>query len=332
MAAMTPDVVVREATLADGPLLAEIERNAPLVFADGRSIAIDRGDDYFAASRLMGDVTVMLAEVDGEPAGAICGALHPVLLGGLERRMLYIHHARILPRFQNTGLGRRISPALMERLKPLGYDSPYWYIAPANARSQSFARNSPGKWSVGPSWITLSCHNNAGPAFGREATPADAHEIVHILNSCHEGEEMFFPYTAESLAERLSRDPSQYGWPNLWLGDGAVAGVWPEGNWISVRSTDPAGNTTVSRGAAVLDFGFLPGAGAELRVLLRSWCAWLAARGMVELTAFTSRGARSRPALKGMKGEMSDFDLWTPALPEPPGTTKHGLYVDHIYF
>jgi GNAT superfamily N-acetyltransferase len=329
---MEPDVIIREATLADGPVLAKIERNSPLVFADGGSLAIDRGDDYFAAARLMGGATVLLAEVDGEPAGAICGAIHRVLLGGAERRMLYVHHARILPQYQNTGLGRRISPALMERCKAEGYDSPYWYIAPGNARSQSFARNSPGKWSFGPNWIAMSCPENAGPAFGRPATPGDANEIVHILNACHDGEEMFLPYTAESFAERLAHDPRQYGWENIWLGDGAVAGVWPEGNWISLRHTDPAGNMSVSRGAAVLDYGFLPGAGEELRSLLRAWSSWLAERGMVELTAFTSRNTRAWPVFEGMKGELSSFDIWTPNLPEPEGASSRGLYVDHLYF
>ncbi len=329
---MEPGEVFREATLADGPVLVAIERDSPLVFEDGSSLAIDRGDDYFAASRLMGGATVMLAEVNGEPAGAACGAIHAVLLGGVERRMLYVHHVRILPRFQKTGLARRVSPALMECLRSQGYDSPYWYVSPANTRSQSFNRTSPGKWSFGPTWIAMPCAENAGPAAGRPATPDDAGEIAHILNACHEGEEMFRPYTAESLSERMARDPLQYGWQSIWLAKGAVAGVWPEGNWISLRQTDAAGNASVSRGAAVLDYGFLPGAGAELRALFRAWCSWLAERGMVELTAFTAPGTRSWPVFEGMQGELSSFDLWTPTLPEPEGASSHGLYVDHLYF
>jgi len=330
--AMEPQVQVREATAADGPALAEIERNSPLVFADGSSLRIDRRDDYFAAARLMAGATVMLAEVDGEPAGAICGALHRVLLGGAERRMLYIHHARILPRYQNTGLGRRVSFALMDRFKAEGYDSPYWYVATDNAQSQSFNRNSPGKWSFGPTCVTMRCSENAGPAYGRPATPGDAAEVVHILNSCHDGEEMFFPYSVESLTERLGRDPRQYGWQNLWLGDGAVVGVWPEAEWISIVHTDPAGNTTFNGNAAVADYGFLPGAENELRSLLRAWCSSLEERGMAELTAFTSPNTRAWPVFRGLAGELSHYDLWTPGVAEPEGATSRGLYVDHLYF
>lgn len=329
---MEAEAVVREATLLDGPVLADIERSSPLVSADGASLAIDRGDDYFAASRLMGEVTVMLAEVDGEPAGAIGGVIHRVLLGGTERRMLYIHHARIVPRYQNTGLGRRLSFALMDRFKAEGYDSAYWYVAPGNTRSQSFNRNSPGKWTFGPTSISLSCQANTGPRFGRPATPDDAGEIVHLLNACHGGEEMFFPYTVASLTQRLERDRHQYSWESLWFGNGAVVGVWPEGRWVCTRHTDRAGNTSVRASAAVLDFGFLPGAEHEFQSLVRAWCAWLAERGMMDLTAFTSPNTRAWSVFEGPGGEYSTYDLWTPGLEEPAGARARGLYVDHVYF
>ena len=68
------DVVVREATEADGAALAEIERRSPLVL-DDRKVVIDRGEDYFAFARLMEDVTVCFGLIDGTPAGINCGAL-----------------------------------------------------------------------------------------------------------------------------------------------------------------------------------------------------------------------------------------------------------------
>ncbi len=331
IAAMNQPIVIRQATAADGPMLAAIERGSPLELQDA-SIAIDRGDDYFASSRLMGSPTVLVAEVDGVPAGVIGGVVHAAPLGGEVRRMLYIHHARILPSYQNTGVGRRLSAALMEHLKPGGYDSPYWYIARENARSQAFARNAANRWSFGPTWVTLDCAANAGPPYGRVAGPADAAQIVQILNACHEGEEMFLPYTVESFTARLARDPVQYGWPHVWRTDGAVVGVWPEGDWIAVSETDGSGEVTSSRGAGVLDYGFLPGAGEEARALLRAWCGWLLERGMTSLDAFTSDGSRTRPLFDGLRCELAVFDFWTPGLPEPAGAHGRGLYVDHVYF
>ncbi|MBI5948259.1 MAG: GNAT family N-acetyltransferase [Chloroflexi bacterium] len=328
---MSPEIVVRVAGEADGPILSEIERRSPLGLGDG-AITIDRGDDYFAASRLMNAATVMLADVVGVPAGALCGAVHSVLLGGVERRMLYVHHARILPEFQRRGVGRVLASRLREHFGPAGFDAEYWYIAPGNATSQAFVRAAPNRWSFGPAWVSLSCEELAGPPHGRPATAADAGTIVDILNACHADEEMFLPYTAESFTARLARDPGQYGWERVWIADGAVAGVWPEGESIATRFTDPEGNVSVSRTGAVLDFGFLPGAEHELVALLRAWCAWLFERGMTELSLFTSAGTRSWATVSGLGGECRLFDFWTPQLPEPEGAAGRGLYVDHIYF
>lgn len=329
---MTPGATVRVATASDGALLAEIERSSPLVFADNSQVAIDRGSDYYAASRLMGGATVLIAEAEGTPAGVICGAVHPVVLGGVERQLLYVHHARILPAFQNQGIGRLLSTSLFEHHREPGFDSAYWYISRANVRSQAFARNAPNRWSFGPEWVSLDCAANAGPAQGRPATPADAGQIVNILNACHAGEEMFRPYTVASLTERLERDPAQYSWGDVLVADGAVAGVWQEGRYIAATFTDAEGQTNESPGAAVLDYGFLAGAGGEMRALLKAWCSFLVERGMTGLSVFTSAGSRSRPLFEGMTGEVSEFDFWTPAIPEPEGAGSRGLYVDHIYF
>lgn len=67
---MPDDVRIRAATEADGATCAGIERQSPLVF-DHSQLVIDRGDDYFAATRLMADPVVLLAEVGSEPAGSL---------------------------------------------------------------------------------------------------------------------------------------------------------------------------------------------------------------------------------------------------------------------
>lgn len=324
-----PEITIRRAIEADGPTLAELERSSPLVTAESQLI-IDRGDDYFAASRLMEDVTVALAEVDGEPAGVFCGALHRTLLGGVERNMLYIHHARILPRFQDLGLGKKMSAFVSEPYKDR-VDSSYWYISPANEHSQGFARNAQNRWSFGPSMIGIDTKAFAGPPAGRPATPEDAPAIIGMLNAAHEGEEMFLPYTPESLAGRLARDPSLYSWNRLWLTESAVVGVWPEGEVLSVRVISASGETTESRGACVLDFGYLPGQEAELIGLLGAWSTWLSQRGMDELSIFSSPHTRHWDLLSPL-GHHTPFHFWTPNIPQPADSDRHGLYVDHVYF
>ena len=323
------EVTIREASTADAAALAAVERNSPLVLGDSM-LAIDRGADYFAAARLMGQTTVIVAEVAGRVVGAFCGVAHPVMLGGERRMMLYIHHARILPVFQDRGIGKKLGTAFAEKYRGIA-DSHYWYISRANAHSQAFARRAQNRWTFGPTLIGIETAAFTGPHAGRPATPADAPAIVAMLNAAHAGEEMFLPYTEVSLAERLDRDPEQYGWSNVWLTGRAVVGVWPEGDSITVRRTDREGIVSESRGAAVLDFGYLPGGEDDLVAVLGAWCAWLTVRGMTELSIFSSPGCRHWPLLKDL-GTPTPFDFWTASIPQPVEAATRGLHVDHVYF
>ena len=326
---MDPEIVIREATVADGPLCAKIERQSPLVMGD-RSLTIDRGDDYFAAARLMEAPTVLIAEVDGVPAGVMCGAPHAALIGGTPRRMLYVHHARILPSFQGGGVGLLLARTLATRYEGQ-IDSQYWYISPGNANSQSFTRRAPNRWSIRPAMVGIDTAARSGAPAGRPATAADAAAIARLINLAHEDEEMFVPYTAESLRQRVERAPGQYGWERVWTTGHAVVGAWPEGERISLWTSVGGAPPMESRGAAVLDFGYERGHEAELVGLLRAWCGWLAPRGLAELSVFSSPGTRHWELLSSV-GEHTEFDFWTPSLPEPPGVEHHGLYVDHAYF
>lgn len=326
---MADHVAVREATEGDGPILAGIERRTPLQLGDS-ALVIDRRDDYFAAARLMGEATVLIAELNGVPAGVFCAVPHRAMIGGVERRMLYIHHARILPEAQNKGVGKLLGDAVREKFAGK-VDSNYFYISPGNVQSQAFARRAENRWSIRPTLIDLETSSMTGVSVGRPSTPADAPQIVALINAAHSGEEMFLPYTVESLSARLDRAPSQYSWDRVWLTGHAVVGVWPEGEWISTRVISPGGESRESRGAAVLDFGYEPGGEHELLALLGAWCSWLEARGMSSLSLFSSPGARHWSLLNPL-GELRRFDFWTPAIPAPEPAAGHGVYVDHIYF
>ena len=68
-----PGVTVRVATPSDGPALRCLEQRTP-VAADGLVIAIDRGDEPLAATRLMDDVMTFVAEYGGEIVAVLCDA------------------------------------------------------------------------------------------------------------------------------------------------------------------------------------------------------------------------------------------------------------------
>jgi len=325
------DVTVREATQADARALAEIERRCPVVLGDW-SVAFDRGDDYFAFARLMADVTVAIGFVGGEPAAINCGAAHPVCIAGQERRVMTVIHTRVLPEHQGKGLWGALSRVLTEKYRPgTGVLTGRGFVSVDNAAMQRGFATVPNKWSTRALRAQLDCAALAGPPSGRPATLADADRIVEILNCCHADEEMYLPYTTGLLAERLARAPTQYSWDRVWLGEGAVVGVWPAGESIRLVMRSH-GRDSESRRGLVLDYGFTSGSESELEALLRAGCACLAERNLDTLSIFTSERSPGYALLARLAREIDAFDLWTPDLAEPPAAADRGLYVDQVYF
>jgi len=324
------DVTVREATEADAPALAEIERRCPILLGD-TSITFDRGDDYFAFARLMEDVTVGLAFAEGVPAAINCGAVHPVRTGGIERRIMTAIHTRVLPEHQRKGLWGAVGRVFGEKYPDGSFDGSRGYVSIDNAPMQKGFQHTPHKWQVRALRALLDCAALAGPPAGRPAVPVDAARIVEILNSCHDAEEFFLPYTSESLRARLERAPRQYSWERVWLTGDAVVGVWPAGESVRVI-IERGGQRTESRRGLVLDYGFLPDAEDQLERLLRTWCAELADRGFDTLSIITSERSPGYELLRGLARQIDAFDLWTPGLEPPPGHGERGLYTDQIYF
>src|SRR2546425_1308451 len=121
-----PGLVVRPATRADGPALAEIDRQSPVVAGDTR-VTVDRGDDYFAASRLMEQCNVVLAELDGRAIAVHCAAFFHTRIGGKDRHVNYIHHLRVLPEFQGSGIFGQLKQVAVARY-PADAECSYAYV------------------------------------------------------------------------------------------------------------------------------------------------------------------------------------------------------------
>jgi len=327
---MSDGITIRVATAADASILSDLERRSPILTSSGWLI-IDRGDDYFAAARLQEDVTILVAERDGEPLGVFCGALHDAVIGDVPRRVLYIHHARIPPEHQRQGLGHRMAAELARRYEGR-FDTQYWYISQANTISQGFARRAPNRWPVTPLWLHCRVDAIAGPPVGRSCVPADAADIAAMLNAVHGREHMYVPATPERLRRRLSRGAAQYSWSNLWRTERAVVGVWLQGERIVSILRRFDGTVVERRGAAVLDYGCLPGAEDELEALLRAWAGALAARRFASLSLFTWPGAPLEPLLRALADGVEAFDFWTPQVPVPDDAWERGVYVDPVYF
>ncbi|HUA36233.1 MAG TPA: hypothetical protein VMA09_21680 [Candidatus Binataceae bacterium] len=319
---------VRRATEADAAALAEIERKCPIVLGD-TSVYFDRGNDYFAFARLMEESTVGIAFVDNQPAAVSCGAMHRVRIGGVIRPIVTVAHLRVMPEHQRKGLWGAVNRAFDHYWKDV--DGSNAYIAVNNAGMQHGFANTPNKWHVIVLRVQLPCAKLAGPPFGRVATPDDAGRIVNLVNAAHQREEMFVPYTVESLRARLERAKSCYSWDQILLTDRAVLGVWPAGDLLKVI-TETKGIRSVSRRALALDYGFLPGGEDDLEKLLRARCTTLAAEKIDTLSIFSSEPSPGCARLCSLGREAEPFNMWSPGIAEPADSISHGLYVDPIYF
>jgi GNAT superfamily N-acetyltransferase len=331
------DLQIRDATPDDADTLRDIERGSLVILGD-TAVATDRGPDYFAAARLMPEVTVFLAEIEGEPAGVAWGAVAPVKFLGEQQNASYFIHLRILPNHQRKGLWGALDNALWAKYWEttdvyVGYymiENVAWSHVAQQVQSQPdfVARD----WVPTVYRLLLPTAPAAtAPTGVRTATPADAATIVEILNAFHEGEEFYLPYTEESLTARLERDPL-YSWDHVVLADGAVLGVWPAGDKIEMVTTR-AGETTVSKRGHVMDYGFLPGAEDNFRDLIGSWSTELDGRGISQLSLFTSKGARGQPVLKELKATVEAYRFNTgTAARIPDDAQKTGIYTDHLFF
>jgi hypothetical protein len=324
------EVVSREATPADAAVLSDIERRCPIVLGDGVTMTIERGDDYFAYTRLMDDFLVALGFVDGKPAGVNVAAAHTVRVGGRDYRIHAFAHLRILPEHQKKGLWGAINRVFDEKYPEGSYDGSTAYPSVDNAAMLRGFAGAP-RWSIHQIRAQLPCASLAGPQAGRPATPRDVARIVEILNATHESDEMYVPYTVDSLRARVERSPRDYCWERVRMTDRAVVGVWPAGD--SVRFIiELKGERIESRRGIALDWGFVAGAEDEFEALLRAQCGWLRDRGLDRLSVFTSEASAGYERVRALASELERFVVISFGIPEPAGAAARGLYVDPIYF
>jgi hypothetical protein len=324
------DVVVRPAVEADGPALAEVELATPIVAGDER-ITYDRGTDYFACSRLMEACDTVVAEIDGQAVGVHAAAFHEVRVGGVPHVVNYIHHLRILPSVQ----GRKVLPLLKQvavpRYPPAAKAS-YVFIDARNRSILDRMHQMQGtyRWPDTTMLFELDtaamAADGGGGAAARRGTPDDAEHVCALLEATHGSKELWPGTSVAALTQRLSRDPSQYSWDDLWLGDDAVVGLWPIGRTTRViHSTREHRSET--RPVALADLG---GTVDGIVALLRAAAGSVAAEGLDRFTVFASDGSELAASLAPLSVRTRRFEFWMTRV-EPPANVGD-LYVDPIHF
>jgi len=316
-------LTVRDATPDEAAVLTALERRSPIRLGDTR-MYFDRGEDYFAAARLMGEVTVYVAHFEDEQvAGVYWGAQQHVLVGGEPKVLFLENRVRIDPESRRGGVFWALCVYGRDRYARTS-DSIAFYVSPDNEAVQKFVRGAP-KWTVQPERVLVPCVAGSAPS-PRRASKEDAEQIVEILNAAHAGEALYVPYTVDSLAERLARDPAQYSWNDLRINDGAVVGVGRQ----TVEVTKVTGDERVrTNRAVVLDHGGAPDA---YRSLLSATAAELAPDGVTHLAAFTSEGSSTLGVLRELGVAIEPYDFWAFEIECPGDLAETGFYVDPVYF
>lgn len=323
-------VHARDATASDGPAMRDIERRTPIVTGSAH-VYYDRGDDYLAGERLMGDdVEMFVMEREGRIVGLGGRAFIAIRVAGVVYRGLYSHRLRLLPEAQGEGVQgpmnalRMLSAAARRCLS-------YAFVAEGNEaaiRSMPGRRSAEGFWAMGASRLILDTATVAGPATGRAARASDVNRLAQLFNVAHEQEELFVPYTANSLSKRLLRATDLYSWGNVLIGERSALGVWPAG--IGVRR-EAEGLVTNDVRALALDYGCEPGADDELIALIRAACNELKARGSTELSIFAPTPSRMYAAVSSIAKRIEPYVVRCAAAPGP-GVEQRGVYVDQLYF
>lgn len=325
------DMEMRDARPEDNDQILAVCRATPLVLSDGSEVTIDPGDDYFAYLRLMQRSDPLVVLHQGRVVAVHTGTLYPVRFQGRELRLGQILHSRVLPEYAGSGLWSVMNRAVIDRYAPPTAEGACAYYAVGNDSTRRLG-GAQATWKCRPQRASLPCPLPGRPGTdiqGRRAGPEDVEQIVAVLNTCHEGEELYLPYSPESFGARVGRAPDVYGWDSVLIGEGAVLGVWHAGQR---RAVTRSGETRVSVRSIVVDYGFVPGAEPEFERLLAAAADDAARLGATHLAVFTSEPSPTWPLLAGLADEIDPYEIATPYWQEPEDIAEHGLYVDPVYF
>jgi hypothetical protein len=338
--AVPAGITIRQAVLPDdGPALAALEREAPIVLP-GRSVRFDYDDDnaYFEGWALLDDPGAVVAETDEDGVVAsIQLSVVPLRIDDTDYRGGYAHRVRTHPSHAGNGLVQHLSEAGIGA-KPVGpggaMDALVVAIGKGNDAMLKGWAGRPGEWPVGPTRFVIDAVAAAGDAPPLATATPDLADAVRILNAGHANDEGYRPYTIDTLATRLGRAPDLYGPADLVRLGEAVMGIWAVGERVRtiVTTTDEDGTAEedVQRRAVAADWGVVRGHEEDLARLLRTACDAVARRGLTHLCVYASPATPGWDVLCGLPAVRDEFHLWT--LPVQPGAPDRGTYVDAVAF
>jgi len=271
-----PGVVIRFATPADGPALAELERRVPVVDGAVRR-SYDRGADYFVATAVADEHYTLVAEVDDQIRGMVSQVVHPARADGRQLRLSYVRHLRVDPASRGRGVSSALNVAVAENGIP-HCDAPWSLTAVSNEAVDRHGFRTVARSPTAQLRIDTRAIAHAGALATAEAR--DAERITELLSQAAADLELSRPWRIREIEARVGGVGARYGWDRVGLGDGAALGV--ERTPVVVR-TETADGISERREALAFDLAAVAGQETELVRLVRAWCARLADEGIDDL-------------------------------------------------
>jgi hypothetical protein len=332
----------------DTDALVELFANSAEDIGDWQ-VTVERGPDPFAQFRLQEDAYIRLTMDRGVAVAASAVARLSAYVGGKKLIVRCTQAFRVRNECRGQGLAslnQEVSrPDYQERTH-----GQFYYIRPQNEQSIQWlqhqglsARQTEGAVPGMPATVLLyPARPFEGDMSGiRKARRADAAACARLINETSRGLDLFRPWTATTLRQRLDGFTwadvgltKVYGWNDYYVleEDGRVvacAGLWDRGRDVrEVWRNEVTAEKKLLETAAVLDLGFEPGREAALARLLRYLIGETHGLGRTHLMVWLQH----LPAVESLladQGPASDPRglQWrtyaTPGRPDPPVTKPH---------
>lgn len=299
----------RQGTWEDNGLIADLCKNAPET-VDDWSVTVERSPNAYAQYRLQENSYVSVVE-DHRVGLAMSGhSTRNTYIEGEKTTVHYMSGWRVRDGFRGLGLSNVLQNTAGSGLSPFGLVS-YWFVRSGNAASAWIDRvredmaDRPEGFGIDGDTLTATVTYLGRPELGRRsdrvraATEADLDRCLPLINRTHSGLDLFRPYSADYLDQRMSDPawgqkpvfyPSVYGLADYRVLEiegeiVACAGLWDRGRdvrevWVN---EDQNQRFTVNPTAA-MDIGFAEGhdeAMAELLTHLLAESAELERSGLL---------------------------------------------------
>jgi hypothetical protein len=323
---------VREATAADGPALARLEAEIPIVTKDG-STAIDRGARWWDTVLLRGEYArILVAEREGEIIAFMSNALHDAEFEGEHFILGSGSHARVSERAR----GHNLFPTLLAHSsawqQPM-MDSSIGIVDPSNDAMVHVLRERGKKfWSHRLVRVVLDCNEIAKQQGACAASGPDIEEVpsrmAELLNRAHAGTIFYRHADVESVSSRLSLLAEGYGPRDIAMTPNALVGVWQSGHRYTKTSHE---GTRCTVRATIMDHACIPSAEGEFEALLRACAARCGKEKIDELTLLVDADSASADVARRLPHHVEAY-LLTLDLDEPENAAASGLFVDPMWF